>query len=150
MKKNRQERILELIESQVIDTQEDLQTALRQSGYEVTQATISRDVKELHIVKATDAAGRYRYTAHREAAPRKVAYHDIFESSVISIDSAMNDVIIKCHIGMAQGACAALDSMKWNAVVGTLAGDDTILAVTRSEEDAIALVKSLKRLIDKG
>ncbi len=149
MKKNRQERILELIESQVIDTQEDLQAALRQSGYEVTQATISRDVKELHIVKATDAAGRYRYTAHRTAAPRKVAYHDIFESSVISIDSAMNDVVIKCHTGMAQGACAALDNMKWDAVVGTLAGDDTILVITRSESDAITLVKSLKRLINK-
>lgn len=149
MKKNRQERILELIQSQVIDTQEDLQTALRQNGYEVTQATISRDIKELHIIKATDAAGRYRYTAHREAAPRQVAYQEIFESSVISIDNAINDVVIKCHTGMAQGACAALDNMKWDAVVGTLAGDDTILAVTRSEGDAIALVKALNRLIHK-
>lgn len=147
MKKKRQERILELIAAQVIDTQEDLQAALKQNGYDVTQATVSRDVKELQIVKAADATGRYRYISHRESDGRKVAYNDIFSNSVIYIESAMNDVVIKCHSGMAPGACAALDSMKWDSVVGTLAGDDTILAITRSETAAIELVKSLKRLI---
>lgn len=147
MKKQRQQRILELIASQVIDTQEDLQDALKQGGYDVTQATISRDIKELNIIKATDAAGRYRYISHRESQPHKIAYNEIFANSVISIDCAMNDVVIKCHTGMAQGACAALDNMKWESVVGTLAGDDTILAITRSETAAMELVKSLRRLI---
>lgn len=147
MKKKRQERLLELISSQIIDTQEDLQAALKSSGYDVTQATVSRDIKELRIVKATDSDGRYRYISHRETAGARIAYHDIFSGSVIKIDYAMNDVVIKCHPGMASGACAALDNMKWDCVVGTLAGDDTILVITRSENSAHELAVSLRRII---
>lgn len=147
MKKKRQEKLLELISSRIIDTQEDMQSALRDCGFDVTQATVSRDIKELRIVKATDSQGRYRYISHRESSGGSIAYHDIFSSAVIKIESAMNDVVIKCHPGMASGACAALDNMKWDCIVGTLAGDDTILVITRNENAAYELVVSLKRIV---
>lgn len=148
MKKQRQRKILELISSRPIDTQEDLMRALQQSGFQVTQATVSRDIKELRIVKTLDSSGLYRYISNQpHAAESKVRYADIFASSVVHIDYAMNDVIIKCHSGMAPGACAALDAMKHEMVVGTLAGDDTILAVTRSEQSARELALLLSRLI---
>lgn len=148
MKKDRQQLILELISNNVIDTQEDLQAALCDSGYQVTQATVSRDIKEMRIVKALDAEGRYRYIYnHKSNSESSVRYVDIFANSVISIDYAMNDVVVKCHSGMASGACAALDNLYGGMVVGTLAGDDTILAITRNEEAAKILTDRLNTLI---
>jgi len=148
MKKERQQLTIDLITNNVIETQEDLQTALCESGCEVTQATVSRDIKELRIVKALDSAGRYRYILNQKSSSQSsVRFADIFSNSVISIDYAMNDVIIKCHSGMAPGACAALDNLYGSLVVGTLAGDDTILAITRNEEAAKTLTDRLVTLI---
>ncbi|MDD4698996.1 MAG: arginine repressor [Oscillospiraceae bacterium] len=148
MKKERQQLILELITKNVIETQEDLQETLCKSGSEVTQATISRDIKELKIVKALDSEGRYRYIFNQKyGSESSVRFVDIFSNSVISIDYAMNDVVIKCHSGMAPGACAALDNLYGSMVVGTLAGDDTILAITRNEEAAKTLTDRLITLI---
>lgn len=147
MKKQRQELLLELISNHVIDTQEDLQAALKSSGFDVTQATVSRDIKELRIVKSTDAQGRYRYISQQESGGTGPAYHSIFASAVVNIEYAMNDVVIKCHPGMASGACAALDNMKWGSIVGTLAGDDTIFVITRSENDAYELVMALRKIV---
>ena len=148
MKKNRQEKIIELINSRVIDTQEDLQKALNDLGSSVTQATVSRDIKELRIVKALDLNGVYRYTVN-QAVVKKTAikYNEIFSNSVIQVQNAMNDVVIKCHPGMAQGACTALDSMFGNLMLGTLAGDDTILAITHSTEEAQMLVSRIRELL---
>ena len=148
MKKNRQEKIIELINSRVIDTQEDLQKALNDLGFSVTQATVSRDIKELRIVKALDLNGVYRYTVN-QAVVKKTAikYNEIFSNSVIQVQNAMNDVVIKCHPGMAQGACTALDSMFGNLMLGTLAGDDTILAITHSTEEAQMLVSRIRELL---
>lgn len=151
MKKQRQERILAWIAERPIDTQEELLSLLRQEGFKATQATVSRDMKELRIVKAVDEAGRSRYMPPQAARTgRDAPYGDIFARSVIRIDCAMNDVVIHCYSGMAPGAAAALDSMKWEMVVGTLAGDDTILAITRNETAALELVKSLKAIIAGG
>lgn len=148
MKKNRQEKIIELINTRVIDTQEDLQKALNDLGFSVTQATVSRDIKELRIVKALDLNGVYRYTINQAAFKKNaIKYNEIFSNSVVQVQSAMNDVVIKCHPGMAQGACAALDSMFGNLMLGTLAGDDTILAITHSAEEAQVLVRKIQELI---
>jgi len=148
MKKERQQLTISLITKNVIETQEDLQTALCQAGCEVTQATVSRDIKELRIVKALDTEGRYRYILNQKSGLQSsVRFVDIFSNSVISIDYAMNDVVIKCHSGMAPGACAAIDNLYGSLVVGTLAGDDTILAITRNEEAAKTLTDRLVTLI---
>lgn len=148
MKKNRQEKIIELINTQIIDTQEDLQKALNNLGFSVTQATVSRDIKELRIVKALDLNGIYRYTINQAAYKNaEIKYSEIFANSVVKVESAMNDVVVKCHSGMAQGACVALDSMFGNLVLGTLAGDDTILAITRSYDEAQTLANKIKELL---
>ena len=147
MKKNRQDKLIQLISDKVIDTQEELQSLLRSSGFEVTQATISRDIKELRIMKSTDISGNYRYIYPRPENGRGVPYQSVFAASVTEICSAMNDVVIKCHVGMAQGACAALDNMKLDEIVGTLAGDDTIFAVTKSEAAAKHVVLFLSELL---
>ena len=150
MKKLRQKALIDFIKSNVVDTQDDIQKMLEEQGFSVTQATVSRDIKDLRIVKSVDANGVYRYIY---SEPQKIQnlekkFIDIFYHSVIKIDSAMNDVIIKCHPGTASAACAAIDEIFSADVVGTLAGDDTILAITRSESDALYLVKKLHELLD--
>ena len=150
MKKLRQKALIDFIKSSVVDTQDDIQKMLEEQGFSVTQATVSWDIKDLRIVKSVDANGVYRYIYNE---PQKIQnlekkFIDIFYHSVIKIDSAMNDVIIKCHPGTASAACAAIDEIFSDDVVGTLAGDDTILAITRSESDALYLVKKLHELLD--
>lgn len=151
MKIKRHEKILELIAAHSIDTQEELQKHLKESGFEVTQATVSRDIKELRLVKTLSSDGKYKYAVTSKEAARDISYkfHAIFTESVMSIDYAMNTVVVKCFVGMAQAACAALDSMRWDGIVGTLAGDDTIFILMRSEAAAVQLVEELMRLLDK-
>lgn len=149
MKKKRQKVILELISSQIIITQEELQDALKEKGFNVTQATVSRDIKELRIVKALDAAGNYRYISDYKTSfsGSEVKFNDVFSNSVISIDYALNNVVIRCHPGMASGACVTIDNLKDKDVLGTLAGDDTIFAITRNEKAAESLVSRLNELL---
>ena len=149
-KKERQTKLKSYILEHEFDTQNDLVDFLNQKGLNVTQATVSRDIKDLRIIKSVDENGVYRYIYNE---PQKMVnlekkFIDIFYHSVIKIDSAMNDVIIKCHPGTASAACAAIDEIFSADVVGTLAGDDTILAITRSESDALYLVKKLHELLD--
>ena len=148
MKKDRQSKIIELISATPIETQEELQAALMSAGYDVTQATVSRDIKELRIVKMLDSNGIYRYAVSNNAAKGKIfKYREIFSHSCISVCYSMNDVVIKCHPGMAQGACTSLDMMECENVLGTLAGDDTIFVITKTEADAASLCKMLSELI---
>ncbi len=150
MKKTRQAKILELITNRVIDTQEGLQAALIEEGFNVAQATVSRDIKEMRIVKMLDSKGVCRYATSASKninSSANVKYRDVFANSAISVVNAMNDVVVKCHPGMAQGACTAIDHLFSDWTVGTLAGDDTILAITKSESDAITLCKMLEELI---
>ena len=127
MKKKRHEKIKEIIAENVVETQEDLLRYLKQAGYEVTQATVSRDMKELRLVKGLDARENYRYMSPKSEIPKlNMNYADIFLRAVIHVDYAINNVVLKCHSGMANAACAALDQMHLESVVGTLAGDDTI------------------------
>ena len=148
MKKERQSKILSLISEFPIETQEELQQRLGDAGYDVTQATVSRDIKELRIVKMLDAGGVYRYAVSGSSSNGKsLKYLDIFSHSAVSVDYSMNDVVIKCHAGMAQGACASLDMMNCQNVLGTLAGDDTIFVITKTEDDAKNLCEMLRKLI---
>lgn len=148
MKKERQSKILSLIEERSIETQEELQQLLLEAGFDVTQATVSRDIKELRIVKMLDVNGIYRYAVNGGGTGGKaLKYLDLFAHSAVSVAYSMNDVVIKCHAGMAQGACASLDMMKCENVLGTLAGDDTIFVITETEQDAAALCDRLIKLL---
>ena len=147
MKKERQSKILHLIEEFPIETQEELQQRLFDAGYDITQATVSRDIKELRIVKMLDANGVYRYAVNRGNGGKYPKYLEIFSHSAVSVAYSMNDVVIKCHPGMAQGACTSLDMMKCENVLGTLAGDDTIFVITKTESDAASLCEMLQEII---
>ncbi len=148
MKKNRQAIIAKLIEENVISTQEDLLARLLEAGVNVTQATVSRDIKEMHIVKHPASSGEYKYclpTTGPEENSGK--YMSILIGSALCTDIAMNTVVLKCHVGTAQAACAALDSMGLQNVAGTLAGDDTIFILCYSEEAAAKIKRKLDSLL---
>ena len=152
MKNARQTKILELIEQRSIDRQEDLLYQLRAAGYTVTQATISRDIRELHLVKAATGDGKYRYIASFQQekyhhAPNR--FEMIFREAVVKVDSAGNIVLVKCFTGMANAACEMFDSMVWNDVVGTLAGDDTFIVLMRCEEAALILCEQLRQFLSR-
>ena len=151
MKRKRHVKILELIENFDIDTQESLQQKLLECGFDVTQATVSRDIKELKLVKILSSTGEYKYSVPpnlKEKNPLSMLI-SLFSESVVAIDYAMNMVVIKCHVGMANAVCAKLDSADFQNIVGTLAGDDTIFVVMRTENDAVRLVENLNNLISK-
>ena len=152
-KAKRQETILKIIENNVIVTQDDLQNALLNAGIEATQSTVSRDIKDLRIIKALDRNGTYRYINPAKEKGEKVVkppynhYADVFGHAVVSINSAMNDVVIKCYPGMASSACVAVDNLFGDDILGSLAGDDTIFIITRDTEKATRLVAKLKNLL---
>ena len=133
MKGKRQQEILRIIEEQDIDTQDQLLAELRARGLQSTQATISRDIKELHLIKELTGYGIYRYAVSERKASLNVAsrLRTIFKEGVISFDLAQNIIVLKTMPGVASAACAAIDGM-----VGSLAGDDTAMLVMRTNEDA--------------
>lgn len=149
MKKRRQAKILELIANNDIETQEELQEYLLKYGFEVTQATISRDIKELRLVKDLSSKGRYVYSTGKKRK-NNVTYRagGIFSESIISIDYALNTIVIKCFAGMANAACAAIDSMENDEVLGTIAGDDTIFMLCRTEETASEFTAKLRDMLN--
>ena len=147
MKAKRQEKILSIIQNNTITTQEELQSHLAQAGFDATQATISRDIKELRLVKALSPTGNYYYTLPMEKQPEVLSLNIdyVFLESIKSVDFAGNFVVVKCFPGMANAVCVALDSLQWTGVVGTLAGDDTIFVLMRSETHAANLANELKK-----
>ena len=148
MKSSRHSKILEIISEHPIETQDELLSRLKTEGYKVTQATISRDIKDLRLVKTLGSDGRYRYiSAANRKADLRSNFAQLFYNSVISIDCAQNIVVIKTLSGMANAVCAAMDSTDNASVVGTIAGDDTIFVACRSNESAISLNDSLKQYI---
>ncbi len=149
MKNKRQELLLRIIKENVVTTQDELQDALCAHGFNVTQSTVSRDIKELRIVKTQDKNGIYRYlvaSSHASGGSRG-HYSEMFSRSVIDVLYSMNTVVIKCYPGMASSACVALDNLFSNMVLGSLAGDDTIFAITAGEKDSVTLTEELKKLI---
>lgn len=148
MKKKRHEKILELIERYPIDTQEELLRLLRDAGFEVTQATVSRDIKELRLFKTLSPDGKYRYAPARDESKESAGkFYSLFADSAISVAYAQNIVSVKCFTGMANAVCAAMDTLHWDDIVGTLAGDDTIFILARNEEAAGRLSEELKNMI---
>lgn len=123
-------------------------TRLREEGFKATQATISRDIKDLRLVKTLGSDGKYRYvSASRSSTDIRTNFSNLFSTSVNSIDVAQNFVVIKTLSGMAQAVCAALDSADYPSVVGTIAGDDTIFIACRTADLAVSLTEELKKLI---
>ena len=150
MKNKRQEVLLKLIRDSVISTQEDLTAALIGEGFSVTQSTVSRDIKTLRIVKTRDFEGNYRYVSTLDNSVshdgNTEKYSEIFSHSVISVRCAMNDVVIRCYSGMASSACVAVDTLYSDMIVGSLAGEDTVLVITESVAAAEKLTELLKKL----
>ncbi len=150
MKNQRHQKILELINAYPIERQEDLLNRLKESGFQVTQATVSRDIRQLRLVKAATGDGHYRYTASVGQAPhgdKPSRFEMIFGESVLSVDSAGHIVMVTCHSGMANAACEVFDLVSWDDVVGSLAGDNTFIVLMRSEEAAKRLAAELGKYI---
>ncbi len=139
MKKERHRKILSLIQEQNIDRQEILLELLKNENYDVTQATISRDIKELNLVKIVSSNGEYKYAQNTIVQDTK--------ESISSVDYAGNTIVIKCQTAMAQAACEVFDSLNWDGVVGTLAGENTIFVLVRTQEQAFELCEKLKQYI---
>lgn len=144
MKKHRQNKIIEIIEKYEVTTQDALKKHLEDEGINVTQATLSRDINELNLKKKVSATGANIYVCVKKKAVQCPA---IFKDAVIDIVYAMNTVVIKCHTGMAQAACATLDKMEDTGIVGTIAGDDTIFALMKNESDASEFAEELRLLV---
>lgn len=150
MKSQRQTKILEIIASKDIETQEQLLEELKKAGFRSTQATISRDIKELRILKDLTAMGTYRYSigTKETAGAFSNRLNTIFKESVISYDYAQNIVVVKTLPTLAPAAGRAIDAMNMSVVVGTLAGDDTLLIIMRDVQSAIGFCIEIKKLLD--
>lgn len=143
-KKQRQDKILEIISEKKIERQEDIVFYLQQAGFDVTQATVSRDIRQMHLVKEMSRDGlKYTVSVSKKETEFDNKIRDIFAKSVLSVDFAMNIIVIKTLSGTAQAAASAVDSMEFPEVMGTIAGDDTIMIVTKSEADAKKLDEKL-------
>ena len=145
----RHAKILEIISQKEIETQEELCQELNKLNYVVTQATISRDIRQLKLTKVPKENGGSRY-AVLQNAPSEVGsrYARVLKDAYISVDLAKNILVIKTVSGMAMAAAAAFDEMNWNEIVGCIGGDDTILCVTRDDDAALVAAERLKKMVD--
>lgn len=150
MKSQRQAKILEIISNRNVETQEQLLAALQKEGFRGTQATISRDIKELRIVKELTNLGTYRYTTSGGEISNTFTtrMNTIFRECVVSYDYAQNIIVIRTLPGLASAAGSAIDAMNMNMVIGTLAGDDTVMVVMRDNNAAAAFCGEIKNLIN--
>ena len=148
MKTRRQAVILDLINEYSIETQEELLARLKDRGYNVTQATVSRDIKELRLLKTLSSDGKYRYTSYsKNSAETGSGFNGFINSSVISVKPAQNIVVIKTLAGMANAICASIDSIDFKGIVGTIAGDDTIFIVCADNEQANRFVFEIQKYL---
>ena len=144
MKNNRQNKILEIISNEIIETQEELIKRLQESGFNVTQATVSRDIKELKLYKSSSNGEKYRYVSGIPSDMKKDAkFTNILKETLVSVDIAGHMIVVKTYNGMAMAACAAIDAMGFRDVVGSIAGDDTIFVAVRTEEGTKAVARKL-------
>jgi len=147
MKNDRQEKLLQIISEFSIETQEQLLDELEKRGIRSTQATISRDIKQLHLIKEPTGQGSYRYSvsSHKTRLNFAERQRTIFRECVLHVDYAQNMVVIKTMVGMASAAAAALDSMEYDEIVGSLAGDDTVFLVLRDVEAAAEFCEEVRQ-----
>lgn len=149
MKRFRYTKIKEIVQSRPIETQEELAKALQEEGIEVTQATVSRDIKELMLIKVPTSDGHYRYALSQEQnmLMSKNRMARLFQDSIVHVDSALNQIVIHTMPGSANMVAAAIDLAKWENVIGTIAGDDTILIITNSTESVPKITKVIVTLM---
>lgn len=148
MKTVRQVAILDIIEKQEIETQEELASALNARGIRVTQATVSRDIKELRLLKVLTPSGKYKYATGDQADNNLTdRFIRMLAESLLSVSSANNLIVVKTLSGSANVAAEALDSMHWPEVLGTLAGDNTVLLIIRSNEETITITSRIREMM---
>ena len=149
MKVKRQSKILELIRNNDIETQEELQAHLEKDGFAVTQATVSRDIREMKLTKISTNGGKQKYIALNDKVENlSEKYVRVLKDGFISMDMAQNILVIKTVSGMAGAVCASIDAMNIDEIVGSIAGDDTIMCAIRTTEDTIAIMKKLRKFVE--
>lgn len=150
MKSKRHVKILELIRKNEIETQEELAECLEREGYQVTQATVSRDIRELKLTKVAMANGRQKYAALSENTEDMMQkYTRIFKDAFVTMDMAQNILVIKTVSGMAMAGAAALDALDFSEIVGSIAGDDTIMCAVRTVEDTALVMERLRKIMEE-
>ena len=149
MKTNRQSKIIEIIQKNEVETQDELSALLEKDGFRVTQATVSRDIRELKLTKIPTAGGRQKYAVITDA-PENLSkkYERALREGFLSMDMAQNILIIKTVSGMASAVCAAIDAMKMREIVGSIAGDDTIMCAIRTVDDTYVVMKKIRRIVE--
>lgn len=147
MKVERHSKIVELIGRYEIETQEELAARLKEAGYNVTQATVSRDIREMKLTKVPGEHGRQRYMVMQSQGSFHEKHINILRAGYVSMDMAQNILVVKTSTGMAQGVAAALDAIHFPEIVGCIAGDDTIMCAVRSIEDTIQVMDKIKKLV---
>lgn len=149
MKIKRQSKILELINNYDIETQEELADRLKEAGFEVTQATVSRDIRELKLTKVSNDKGIQKYSViGKTEQDISYKYIRVFKEGFVSMDIAQNILVLKTITGMAMAVAAAMDAFNYSEIVGTIAGDDTIFCAVRSDEEALKLMEKLNRILN--
>lgn len=149
MKVKRQSRILELIRNNDIETQEELQAYLVKDGFAVTQATVSRDIRDMKLTKISTNTGKQKYVALNDnTEDLSEKYVRVLKEGYVSMDMAQNILVIKTVSGMAGAVCASIDAMNIHEIVGSIAGDDTIMCAIRTTEDTIAIMKKLRKIVE--
>ncbi|MCD8122614.1 MAG: arginine repressor [Clostridiales bacterium] len=147
MKLERHSKIVELIGKYEIETQEELARLLQDAGFQVTQATVSRDIRELRLTKASSENGKQRYMVMQSGDSFSDKYIRVLRDGFVSMDMAQNILVVKTVAGMAMAVAAALDAMHFHEIVGCIAGDDTIMCAVRSVDDTILVMEKIKKLI---
>ncbi|MBU3875759.1 arginine repressor [Faecalicatena sp. AGMB00832] len=151
MKVSRHAKIIELISQNNIETQEELAERLNGAGFKVTQATVSRDIRDLKLTKVSVDGGKQKYVVLKpEEDGMSEKYIRVLKDGYVSMDMAQNILVIKTVSGMAMAVAAAVDAMKWNEVVGCIAGDDTIMCAIRSVDETVAVMDKIHKIVSKG
>lgn len=150
MKKNRHRQIVEIINKYDVETQEDLARYLRENGFEVTQATVSRDIRELKLSKVSNGRGKQRYIVLNQSnAHMEDRFIRVLMEGFVSMDMAQNILVVKTVAGMAMAVAAAIDALNFPEVVGCIAGDDTIMVAVRTIEDTKNLMDKIHKMVEK-
>ena len=142
-------KIIEIIQKNEVETQDELSALLEKEGFRVTQATVSRDIRELKLTKIPTVSGRQKYAVITDA-PENLSkkYERVLREGFLSMDMAQNILVIKTVSGMASAVCAAIDAMKMREIVGSIAGDDTIMCAIRTVDDTYAVMKKIRRIVE--
>ena len=148
MKRNRQEAILRVISQYEVETQQELAQRLKEEGFEVTQATVSRDIRDMKLSKMPTGEGHQKYVRfHNDEKHLSGKYVNVLKEGFVSIDMAQNILVVKTVSGMAMAVAAEIDAMKYPEIVGTIAGDDTIMMAVRTVEDTKSLMNQILQLV---